>query len=578
MFSENDRISQRQMERQIVLVLLCPAFWQLAAYSASDGLPGMAGIFVGYGLLAVWCIYLVRLGGLYCRLESVIGKAGKLLLAVMYLCYLLFLGGTLLRRMAELAAAYLTAGVPQELCGLFLLAAAGFGVGSEVQKRGRLAEALYPWIVGGILILLLLTVPQMHFSSFEDAWKTAKSVEIVDNGILFGWNVWRTLENGTPIALLPFLLGHVQKEHRSVILPVTQSIWKTGLLVIAGSMALLGVFGRRGTAAAQDPLLLLMAGTSLPGGFLERFDILWMAFLLMGLLFTLGSLLFYVSLIGEKTGLWKPQNLYVRIGTVLFIWLLSCAESGWSVRYGYFPFFLAITVLLGFCQKHMKKLRLVCLALGSMIFLSSCGAVEPEKRLYPLAVAFDYVSEEATAPENSETGEETGTAVSESGGEKETAGGKWRVWYAPANLAVVTGQGKDEQEEGTDEDPASLFFEAETFEEIAQQYDSTEEYDLDTGHVQAIVFSDALLSDRGRMEELLKYLEQDRALGHSAYLFHAEKPEDIMEQNGKQVESVGEYLCGIYDNRVKRKEAVTLADLCYAWENERSILWIPKAP
>ena len=143
---------------------------------------------------------------------------------------------------------------------------------------------------------------------------------------------------------------------------------------------------------------------------------------------------------------------------------------------------------------------------------------------------------------------------------------------------MVTGQGKDEQEEGTDEDPASLFFEAETFEEIAQQYDSTEEYDLDTGHVQAIVFSDALLSDRGRMEELLKYLEQDRALGHSAYLFHAEKPEDIMEQNGKQVESVGEYLCGIYDNRVKRKEAVTLADLRYAWENERSISWIPKAP
>ena len=42
-----------------------------------------------------------------------------------------------------------------------------------------------------------------------------------------------------------------------------------------------------------------------------------------------------------------------------------------------------------------------------------------------------------------------------------------------------------------------------------------------------------------------------------------------MEQNGKQVESVGEYLCGIYDNRVKRKEAVTLADLCYAWEKRK---------
>ena len=29
-----------------------------------------------------------------------------------------------------------------------------------------------------------------------------------------------------------------------------------------------------------------------------------------------------------------------------------------------------------------------------------------------------------------------------------------------------------------------------------------------------------------------------------------------MEQNGKQVESAGEYLCGIYDNRVKRKEEI----------------------
>ncbi len=423
MFSENDRISQRQMERQIVLVLLCPAFW--AARSVRRiGRPARYGRDFRWIWAAGGVVHLSRAPW---RALLPPGKRdGKgwetpsgsdvSVLSAFPRRNTASQNGRACRRVSDSGC---TAGA------LRTVSARGgrVGVGSEVQKRGRLAEALYPWIVGGILILLLLTVPQMHFSSFEDAWKTAKSVEIVDNGILFGWNVWRTLENGTPIALLPFFTGACAERAQECHSSVTQSIWKTGLLVIAGSMALLGVFGRRGTAAAQDPLLLLMAGTSLPGGFLERFDILWMAFLLMGLLFTLGSLLFYVSLIGEKTGLWKPQNLYVRIGTVLFIWLLSCAESGWSVRYGYFPFFLAITVLLGFCQKHMKKLRLVCLALGSMIFLSSCGAVEPEKRLYPLAVAFDYVSEEATAPENSETGEETGTAVSESGGSK---GDGWR--------------------------------------------------------------------------------------------------------------------------------------------------------
>lgn len=563
MFSENDRISQRQMERQIVLVLLCPAFWQLAAYGASDGLCGIAGIFAGYILLAMWCIYLVRLGGIYCRLEAVLGKVGEVLLAVLYLAFLVFTGGSLVRRMAELAAVYLTMGVSQELCGLLLLTVAFFGVGGEIQRRGRLAEVLYPWIFTGIVILLL-AILQVPFSAFEDAWETAKSVEPVDNMVIFRRNVWRTLENGTPLALLPFLFASVQKKHQSVILPVMRSVWKTGLLVMAGSMALLGVFGQRGTAAAQDPLLLLMAGTRVPGGFFARFDILWMALLLLGLLFTLGSLLFYVSLVGEKTGLWRPWNLYVRIGVALLVWLLSCAKNEWSIQPGYFPFFFGITVLLGFFQKRIKRLRLVCLVFGSMMLLSSCGAVEPEKRLYPLALAFDYAVEEDAVPEN--------------GKKTETADGKWRVWYAPANLAVVTGQGKEEQEEGTDEDPASLFFEAETLEEIRQQYDNIGEYDLDTGHVQAIVFSDALLGKKGRMEELLNHLKQDRTLGHNAYLFHAETPELLMKQNGKQMESVGEYLCGIYDNRVKRKEAVTLAELYYAWENTRRLPWIPCVP
>lgn len=563
MFSENDRISQRQMERQIVLVLLCPAFWQLAAYGASDGLCGIAGIFAGYILLAMWCIYLVRLGGIYCRLEAVLGKVGEVLLAVLYLAFLVFTGGSLVRRMAELAAVYLTMGVSQELCGLLLLTVAFLGVGGEIQRRGRLAEVLYPWIFTGIVILLL-AILQVPFSAFEDAWETAKSVEPVDNMVIFRRNVWRTLENGTPLALLPFLFASVQKKHQSVILPVMRSVWKTGLLVMAGSMALLGVFGQRGTAAAQDPLLLLMAGTRVPGGFFARFDILWMALLLLGLLFTLGSLLFYVSLVGEKTGLWRPWNLYVRIGAALLVWLLSCAKNEWSIQPGYFPFFFGITVLLGFFQKRIKRLRLVCLVFGSMMLLSSCGAVEPEKRLYPLALAFDYAVEEDAVPEN--------------GKKTETAGGKWRVWYAPANLAVVTGQGKEEQEEGTDEDPASLFFEAETLEEIRQQYDNIGEYDLDTGHVQAIVFSDALLGKKGRMEELLNHLKQDRTLGHNAYLFHAETPELLMKQNGKQMESVGEYLCGIYDNRVKRKEAVTLAELYYAWENTRRLPWIPCVP
>lgn len=355
MFSENEKISQRQMERQIVLVLLCPAFWQLAAYGAADGIPGIAGIFLGYVLLGIWCIYLVRLCGVYQRIETVAGKTGKVFLAIIYLGFLLLTGGTLLQKMAELSSVYLTAGISKKVCALFLAAVGSAAVGTEVQKRGRLAEFLHPWIWAGILVLLFLTIPELHREAFKNAWEQVRTESVAANGIRFRENLYRTLESGTPLAFLPFLLPYVQKRPNGVMAPLTRGIWKTGLLLLFGSIALLGVFGQRGTAASEDPLLLLMAGTSLPGGFLERFDILWMAILLTGLLFALGSLLFYVSWIGEKTGLWKEKNNGIRIGAVLIFWLLSWKEEGWRLRYGCFPFFLGITILLGLQMGQRKR-------------------------------------------------------------------------------------------------------------------------------------------------------------------------------------------------------------------------------
>lgn len=48
------------------------------------------------------------------------------------------------------------------------------------------------------------------------------------------------------------------------------------------------------------PMADLMAGTSLPGGFLQRLDILWITVLLLSLLFAAGSLLFYASFVASS--------------------------------------------------------------------------------------------------------------------------------------------------------------------------------------------------------------------------------------------------------------------------------------
>ena len=63
------------------------------------------------------------------------------------------------------------------------------------------------------------------------------------------------------------------------------------------------------------PVLSLLAGADLPGNVLARFDVLWMGFLLYGLLFTIGSVFYYGERILTSAHIgtgkyWLPVAVY----------------------------------------------------------------------------------------------------------------------------------------------------------------------------------------------------------------------------------------------------------------------------
>lgn len=74
-----------------------------------------------------------------------------------------------------------------------------------------------------------------------------------------------------------------------------------------------------------------MAQGSIPGGFLERFDIVWISVLLYSLLFSLGSLLFYSGHLSERCGA-KPWA--IRVIAAVGMWL------GMAGFFGKLPVFL----------------------------------------------------------------------------------------------------------------------------------------------------------------------------------------------------------------------------------------------
>ncbi len=162
MFSDNGMISSRQLKRQMVLSFLGVLLLLGTGEAAGGGGNALLGFFLGILLLLAYLFLLVRTAEVYRAPEKYLGLPGKWLLTGGYLSYLALSGGVLLEEISRVVQIYLLPSVPQPVIGAVFLGAAFLGMGQKIQKRGRLAEVSYPWVLGIFLLLLLLSVPHLH--------------------------------------------------------------------------------------------------------------------------------------------------------------------------------------------------------------------------------------------------------------------------------------------------------------------------------------------------------------------------------------------------------------------------------
>ena len=202
----------------------------------------------------------------------------------------------MLRKISSLCGEYLISGISPEFLGLLLLLAAGAGIRNDIQQRARLAEIFYPFVMAGFVLMLILAAFHMRAESFADA-AAFSLTEVAREG-------WRTLERGRFWRCFRFFLDRWSR--RKIEKALLEGLGKVWLFLTAAAVILIGTFGLEGVRRMEVPVIQLMAGTRLPGKFLERFDIVWLALLLCSILFALGSLLFYgthlTGMRGDKDG------------------------------------------------------------------------------------------------------------------------------------------------------------------------------------------------------------------------------------------------------------------------------------
>lgn len=190
----------------------------------------------------------------------------------------------------------------------------------------------------------------------------------------------------------------------------------------------------------------------------------------------------------------------------------------------------------------MGRLPIVALIFALVLTLSGCQIVEPEKRAYPLVLGIDWTGEE------------------------------YAIYLAMAKMAQSTGQEKS----GSEQDANMIVLQGKDSKEIQETYDASEELYLDVGHVQALVFGEQLLMEEERAASILKELEQNHDLGNSPYVFQTDDMEGLFAKNGKEIASLGDYLKGLYENRMQKRTPRTLLDVYRVLHNEDMLPKIPK--
>ncbi|MCC8029003.1 MAG: spore germination protein [Lachnospiraceae bacterium] len=294
-FSQNHKISPRQIRRALTLELFGVSSLLLPPYLAgTGGILGAAALIVGAaGACALVCVWdqlsehcdfegneiardrtgLFR-AGLLRRILLLLAGIGLLELAG-YVLYLL----TVLLREQLLTERY-------EAAILITLTAAGiFGLRKGLELRIRVYEVLFWFLIVPLVIMLILAC----FSVHPRYWTITS---FSGPGFLKGCGISFLFFSAASLIL--FFKPHCSQPKKA-IQSARRSILLALVLNAAVYLILIGVFQDALLAELEFPVILLMAVVKLPGKFFERQDA-WMIGIWFFCLFALfHSLLYYGS-------------------------------------------------------------------------------------------------------------------------------------------------------------------------------------------------------------------------------------------------------------------------------------------
>lgn len=460
---------------------------------------------------------------------------GKILGSVfvfLYMSWLWLMGVYLLLMTARITDRFLIEGSVYWIVIVLAGIVTYLGSHQGLERRGRMAEVCFPvflFILAGMLCLGILRMKSYYLGELGDL-------------TLQGWlkGSYQVFCAFLPFTFLPVALGNVKKPGETGKVMRGALFLVTGILMLC-LLLLQGSFGIGGYEHSRYPMVEFMAGIRIPGDFLERVDIFWVAAVMFSMLFALGGVFFYNHELLVRTDMEKGAP-FLATGVVAAALICEKAQVSpelfWEITgWFYGPLFLLLLIYAGFAGKKKSVFVKGAAILLCMLPLSGCG-VSLENRAFPLSMSADYKD------------------------------GSFELIYGIPGLGEITGQGKNQEEQ-----PQAISYQGATPKEAEEAFNRNQKNYLDMGHMKIILLGKDLLENEDALFEFLNYLEEKPSVAGNIYVFSCEDVKALMSFDTQGGESVGDYLTGILENNLegKPKNAVTLQDLYNRWHRKEQL-------
>ena len=400
MFSENNRISGRQMYRLMTYdllgigTLLVPQM--LAKAAGRDGILSI-GIGMAAALAYLWILRRIAPPAQEFYPEYMkrqLGRIGGGIVQAGYLIYLVLLAGYVAYLFADIILRDLLRGESFYLVLSVIMLLVLYGLAGGIEGRARVYEMLFWFLLIPLFLMLFAAADEVC----TDYWAPLGMSSL--KGVAGGaYGVFLNLS----FAFFLLFSGTYVRRQETLFAAGKRAILFVGCLHAVLYLVLEGIFGVPALAGMDYPAVTLMSTVKISGGFLKRTDAFMFGVWFFTLYALLNSCVFYGSSIAEK--LWKPirkmpkgkNYMWIFYGSVAvaasvaaICFYRSRAVFDWYERFLWYvgtPFLVLAPVFAAQKKWGRRLLALAVICAVVLLVMTGCAPAELEDRDFPIEIA-----------------------------------------------------------------------------------------------------------------------------------------------------------------------------------------------